>query len=59
MKKQMTFEEKMARLDEIVKILDKNEIDLEKSLVLYEEAKELIKDLNLTITEAKNKVNND
>lgn len=57
MKDKMSFEKKMERLEEIVKILDEGEIELEKSLILYDEAKELIKDLNKTIEEAKNKVN--
>ena len=59
MKDKITFEKKLERLEEIVNILDKSEIELEKSLELYEEAKELIKDLNKTIEEAKNKVNSD
>ncbi len=57
MKYKMSFEKKMERLEKIVKILDEGEIELEKSLILYDEAKELIKDLNKTIEEAKNKVN--
>ncbi len=57
MKDKMSFEKKMERLEKIVKILDEGEIELEKSLILYDEAKELIKDLNKTIEEAKNKVN--
>ncbi len=59
MKDKITFEKKLERLEEIVNILDESEIELEKSLELYEEAKELIKDLNKTIEEAKNKVNSD
>ncbi len=57
MKDKMSFEKKMERLEKIVKILDEGEIELEKSLIFYDEAKELIKDLNKTIEEAKNKVN--
>jgi exodeoxyribonuclease VII small subunit len=54
-----SFQEKLNRLEEIVEILDKGEIDLEKSLVLYDEAKVLIKELKNTISEAKNKVNSE
>jgi exodeoxyribonuclease VII small subunit len=51
-----TFEEKMKRLDEIVVIMDSNELPLDETLKLYEEAQVLIKDLEKELKEAKTKV---
>lgn len=51
-----TFEEKMKRLDEIVVIMDSNELPLDETLKLYEEAQVLIKDLEKELKDAKSKV---
>ena len=42
----MTFEEKNARLTQIVEILEKGEVDLDQSIKLFEEAITLAKELN-------------
>lgn len=55
--KKLTFEEKMDKLSKIVNKIDSGDIDLEESLKLYDEAQELIKDLNDTIEKAKEKLN--
>ena len=51
-----TFEIKMKRLDEIVAIMNSNELSLEDTLKLYEEAQQLIKELEKELKEAKEKV---
>ncbi len=56
-KKKLTFEEKMEKLTNIVKEIDSGELDLDKSLALYDEAQKLIKDLSDTIEKAKEKIN--
>ncbi len=55
--KKLTFEEKMEKLSKIVSQIDSGELDLEKSLKLYDEAQELIKDLGEIIEKAKEKLN--
>lgn len=54
--KSKSFEEKMKRLDEIVSIMDSNELPLDETLKMYEEAQVLIKELEKELTEAKEKV---
>lgn len=54
--KSKSFEEKMKRLDEIVSIMDSNELPLDETLKMYEEAQALIKELEKELTEAKEKV---
>ena len=56
-KKKLTFEEKMEKLTNIVKEIDSGELDLDKSLALYDEDQKLIKDLSDTIEKAKEKIN--
>lgn len=56
-KKKLTFEEKMEKLTNIVKEIDSGELDLDKSLALYDEAQKLIKDLSDTIEKTKEKIN--
>ena len=54
--KEKTFEEKMVRLENIVKEIDKAEASLDENLKLYIEGVELIKDIEKTLTEAKEKI---
>lgn len=54
--KEKTFEEKMARLEDIVKEIDKAEASLDENLKLYIEGVELIKDIEKTLTDAKEKI---
>ncbi len=55
-KKNLTFEQKMMRVDEIVKIMDSNDLPLENILNLFTEAQELIKQLEDELKSAKEKV---
>lgn len=55
-KKQVTFEEKMNRLEEIANKLDSGDLSLDENLNLYLEGQEIIKDLEVTFQEAKKKI---
>lgn len=48
----LTFEQKLARLNEIVSQIDNNKLGLEESLKVYEEGMSLIKDLEGTLNAA-------
>ena len=56
MKKNISFEQAMARLDEIVSKLDSGESTLEESLGLYGEGAELIAFCEKTLEAAKLKI---
>jgi exodeoxyribonuclease VII small subunit len=56
MKKKMTFEEAMNRLEEIAAVLEAGETSLEKSLELYEEGTSLIKFCQSQLEEVAKKV---
>ncbi len=43
MAKKETFKQSMQRLDEIIALLDKNEIELEEAMSLFEEGLKLVK----------------
>ena len=51
----LTFEQKLARLNEIVSQIDNNNLGLEESLKVYEEGMALIKDLEGTLNAANEK----
>lgn len=51
-----TFEQKMARLEEIVKLLESGNVELDKSLALYEEGSKLATELTKSLNEAKVKI---
>ena len=51
----LTFEQKLARLNEIVSQIDNNKLGLEESLKVYEEGMSLIKDLEGTLNTANEK----
>lgn len=51
----LTFEQKLARLNEIVSQIDNNKLGLEESLKVYEEGMSLIKDLERTLNAANEK----
>ena len=50
------FEDKMARLDEIVRKMESSEGDLDEMLTLYEEGVKLSKECNKMLDEAQQKV---
>ena len=52
----MTFEEKLERLDQIVKLLEKGDAPLAESLGLFEEGTGLIRDCSRQLDEAEQKV---
>ena len=56
MDKQLSFEEKMQRLEEIVDKIQTNEISLDNSINLFEEGTVLIQSLNKELHQAEEKV---
>ncbi|MDR1123533.1 MAG: exodeoxyribonuclease VII small subunit [Elusimicrobiota bacterium] len=56
MTKQNTFEAKLARLEEIVNILDGESLNLDDAAKLFEEGVALSKELSLKLKEVKFKV---
>lgn len=56
MRNDMNFEESIKRLNEIVSILDSGNAELDRSLTLFEEGAELIKNCNKMLDEAEQKV---
>ena len=54
--KKMTFEESIARLDEIVRALEKGDATLDASLSLFEEGTALIKSCGQMLDTAEQKV---
>ena len=52
----MSFEEAMARIETIVKALEKGDVPLEQTLTLFEEATGLIKSCGKLLDEAEQKV---
>jgi len=55
-KKENVFEDSINRLQEISELLEKEGIELEESIKLYEEGIELVKTCNKTLKEAELKV---
>ena len=55
-KKKLTFEESAARIDEIVRLLEKGDAPLDKSLALFEEGAKLIKNCGKMLDTAEQKV---
>lgn len=57
MDKELSFEEKINRLDEIVEEIENSALSLEKSMALYHEGITLIKELQTTLDDAEKKIN--
>ncbi len=55
-KKQLTFEQSMARLEEIVTALEKGDAPLEEALALFEEGTGLMKQCSAALDKAEQKV---
>ena len=55
-KNELTFEQKLERLDQIVKLLEKGDAPLAESLGLFEEGAGLIRDCSRQLDEAEQKV---
>lgn len=56
MKKGMTFETSMARLEEIVRLLESGQAPLEESLKLFEEGTKLAADCTAALEKAEAKI---
>ena len=54
--RKMTFEESLARLDEIVRLLERGEATLGESMKLFEEGTKLIKSCSSELDAAEQKV---
>ena len=54
--KSLTFEEASARIEEIVKLLERGDAPLDKSLAMFEEGAKLIKFCGKMLDEAEQKV---
>ena len=55
-KKQKSFEESMARLDEIVRLLEQGDRPLDEALTLFEEGTQLVKACGKMLDQAEQKV---
>ncbi|MCQ2771988.1 MAG: exodeoxyribonuclease VII small subunit [Bacilli bacterium] len=55
-KKELSFEEQLAELNEIVKKVESGALPLDETLKLYENGKRIIKCLNDTLDEASKKI---
>lgn len=55
-KKEMSFEDKMKRLEKVVEKVEGGSLPLGETLKLFEEGKALIADLSSTLKEAEKKV---
>ena len=56
MAQNMTFEDMLRRLEEIVRILEKGDVALEESMTLYTEGAELVRLCTKTLDEAEQTV---
>ena len=54
--KEMSFEQAAARIDEIVRVLEKGDAPLDQLLTLFEEGAKLIKDCGKKLDDAEQKV---
>ncbi|MBR2685691.1 MAG: exodeoxyribonuclease VII small subunit [Erysipelotrichaceae bacterium] len=54
---ELSFEKAMERLDEIVRLLEKNELPMEESLKLFEEGLKLAKKCNSELKDFEEKAN--
>ena len=53
---EMTYEQAIKRLDEIVSLLEKNDIELDKALSLFEEGTRLTAFCSKKLNDAKQKI---
>ena len=53
---EMTFEQALARLEEITKLLERGDVTLDQSLALYEEGAALVRRCNTALEQAEQKV---
>ena len=55
-KKAMNFEQSMARIEEIVGLLERGDAPLEQSMALFEEGAKLLKECTVALDKAEQKV---
>ncbi|MEE8808261.1 MAG: exodeoxyribonuclease VII small subunit [Lactimicrobium sp.] len=55
--KKLTFEESMARLEEIVNALEQNDAPLDQTVAMFEEGLKLVKSCDASLKQFENKVN--
>lgn len=56
MEEKKSFKQSMNRLEDIVNCLEKNEIELEEAITLFEEGLQLVNSCNGQLTQFENKV---
>jgi len=56
-KQNMTFEQSMARLEQIVRAMERGDVPLEESLKLFQEGTELVRSCGKLLEEAQLQVN--
>lgn len=56
MEENMKFENKIKRLDEIVETMSNKTLPLEEAIALYEEGNKIIKECDLTLKQAEEKI---
>ena len=57
MDKKYSFKQSMVRIDEILELLEKNGIELEEAIHLFEEGLKLVNDCNTQLNNFKDKMN--
>lgn len=55
--KKLTFEESMARLEEIVNALEQNDAPLDQTVAMFEEGLKLVKSCDASLKQFESKVN--
>ena len=57
MSDKLSFKQSMERIDKILELLEKNEIDLEEAIALFEEGLKLVHDCDQQLVSFKDKMN--
>ena len=57
MSEKLSFKQSMKRIDEILGLLEKNEIELEEAIQLFEEGLKLVNDCDQQLNGFKDKIN--
>ena len=57
MSDKLSFKQSMERIDKILELLEKNEIDLEEAIALFEEGLKLVHDCDQQLAGFKDKMN--
>lgn len=54
--KEINFEKKLTRLEEIVTMIENKTLPLEESIALYQEGKKIIEELEMALKDAESKI---